>query len=309
MIHTLSATMGDTRPNLIHGMDEPDTLHRFVFEGSDVRGELVQLQSTWQALLSRITYPTPVRVVLGEALAAVSLLAATIKFDGSLILQANGDGPLHMLVVQATGKRTVRGLARWRGEVPDEGFAAMIGDGRLAMTIDPGEGMDRYQGVIDLRADSLAGVLEDYFVRSEQLPTRLWLYADERRAAGLLLQKMPWRSADEDTWNRSVHLAATVTGPELLGLAPQAILRRLFHEEDVRVFEGERVSFSCGCSRERVQAMLHALGEKEVVETLAEQGEVRVDCEFCGQVYRFDAVDVAQLFSTLDLGPAGGTRH
>jgi len=290
-------------------LDSPDTLHRFLFENTDVRGELVQLDATWQALQTRAEYPQPVRDVLGQALAAVSLLAATIKFDGSLIMQTSGDGPLHLLVVQATGRRTVRGLARWTGEVTGGNFASMLGDGRLVMTVDPGDGNERYQGIVGLGGESLSAVLQHYFDRSEQLPTRLWLHADAQRAAGLLLQRMPWHSDDDDAWRRSVQLADTVTAAEMLSLQPQVILNRLFHEETVRLFEGEPVHFACGCSRERVCATLQALGEAEVRETLAEQGRIEVTCEFCNAGYRFDTVDVEQLFAAEHQEPSDGTVH
>lgn len=291
-------------------MQADDVLHRFMFEGTDVRGELVQLGATWRSLLDRGgDYPSPVREVLGEALAAVSLLAATIKFDGSLIMQTSGDGPLHLLVVQATGRRTVRGLARWHDDVDGLGFAELLGTGRLAMTVDPGEGRERYQGIVGLGAASLAGALQEYFDRSEQLPTRLWLNADAEHAAGLLLQRMPWATGDDDAWNRSVQLAATVRPEELLTLAPRQILRRLFHQESVRLFDGEAVRFACGCSRERVGNMLHALGEQEVRETLSEQSKVSVQCEFCNAGYEFDAVDVEQLFAASVQHVAGDTLH
>ena len=290
-------------------MDSPDTLHRFIIDDTDVRGELVQLDATWQTLLARSDYPANVRDLLGEALAAVSLLAATIKFDGSLILQTSGDGPLHLLVVQATGKRTVRGLARWHGELPDGGFAELVGQGHLAMTVDPGDGRERYQGIVALGDTTLADTLQDYFDRSEQLPTRLWLCADANRAAGLLLQRMPWHSDDDDAWRRSVKLAETVTPEEMLGLAPSTILRRLFHQEPVRLFDGDPVRFACGCSRERVISTLRGLGEQEVRETLAEQGRIEVTCEFCNAGYDFDAVDVEQMFAAEDHGPADGTVH
>ena len=290
-------------------MESTDTLHRFLFEDTDVRGELVQLDATWQALLTRAQYPQVVRDVLGEALAAVSLLAATIKFDGSLILQASGDGPLHLLVVQATGGRTLRGLARWHGDVHGGDLSTILGNGRLVMTVDPGEGRERYQGIVELQGSTLAGVLQTYFERSEQLPTRLWLYADARRAAGLLLQRMPRRSDDDDAWQRSVRLADTVTAEELLSLPPRDMLTRLFHEEQVRLFDGEPVRFACGCSRERVWTTLRGLGEAEVRETLAEQGRIDVTCEFCNAGFSFDAVDVEQLFASEDQAEADDTKH
>lgn len=290
-------------------MAEPDILHRFIFERSNVRGELVHLDSAWQACLRRCDYPDAVRQLLGEAFAATALLAATVRFAGSLTLQINSAGPVTLLVVQVQAGGGLRGLAHWRGEVDDEEFRQLLGTGRLAITIDPGEGRRRYQGIVGLDCDSLAEVLHDYFNRSEQLPTRLWLAADGRRAAGLLLQQLPRESEDADIWNRSVHLTNTVTDAELLKLDARQILDRLYAEEDVRLFEGERQHFRCDCSRERVAAMLVSLGRDEVQSTLAEEGRVAVRCEFCNASYEFDAVDVEQLFAAQGQPSVAPTRH
>ncbi|MCP5152131.1 MAG: Hsp33 family molecular chaperone HslO [Ectothiorhodospiraceae bacterium] len=295
----------------------PDTLQRFLLEASGVRGELVHLDQTWQTLLERQDYPAPVRRVLGEAAAAVALLASTIKFDGSLILQASGGGPLTLLVVEASGSRTLRGLARWRGTVPEDGdLTTLFGRSRLAITVDPGEGRERYQGLVELEGAGIADALQTYFDRSEQLPTRLWLAADGRQAAGMMLQRVPGRAGreglehhDPDAWDRHVTLADTVTSAELLGLGHNDLLRRLYHQEAVRVFEPERWGFGCRCSRERVKRMLLGLGQPEVEDILAEQGHVQVDCEFCAARYRFDQVDVAELFCATDSVSAGDTRH
>jgi molecular chaperone Hsp33 len=280
-------------------MDD-DNLHRFVFDGSGIRGELVHLDRTWQALLQRQDYPSAVRQILGEAAAATALLAATIKFDGILTLQARGDGPLRMLVVECTGQRTLRGLARWRGDLDGLSFPQLVGRGTLVMTIDPGEGSERYQGIVELAGDSLATCLQHYFARSEQLPTRLWLGVDARRAAGLLVQEMPesaGRREDADAWDRVCTLADTVTPRELLGLPARTLMHRLFHEEQVRVFDPQPWRFLCKCSREKVATVLRSLGRAELHAILEEEQEVKVDCEYCSDVYRFDTVDVEQLLS------------
>lgn len=290
-------------------MQDGDALRRFVIEHSNVRGELVQLDATWRTLLERSRYPEPVRDVLGEALAAVALLAATVKRDGSMTLQMNGDGPLKLLVVQAAKRTRLRGLAHWEGRLGAPSLQRMLGRGRLAITIDPGEGKRRYQGIVDVARDSVADIVRDYFDRSEQLPTRLWLACNGRRAAGLLLQNLPGTPLDEDAWDRSVHLASTVTRTELLELPAPALLRRLFYEEDVRLFSADPLYFHCGCSRERVAAMLLALGAAEVKSTLEEEGTVSVRCEFCNASYQFDAVDVEQLFAARAQPSVGETRH
>jgi molecular chaperone Hsp33 len=286
-----------------------DSLHRFLLESTNVRGEWVHLDAAWRALLERYEYPQPVRDLLGQALAAVALLSATIKFDGSLILQVTGNGPLNLLVVQASGRGTVRGLARWQSEVPDAGLTAQFGDGRMVMTIDPGEGRDRYQGVVPLEGESLAEALEGYFTRSEQLPTRLWLAADGRRAAGLLLQALPGEQRDPDAFNRATVLAGTLRPEELLEWPVETLLHRLYHEEDVRLLEGSPVSFRCPCSRERVADMLRNLGRAELESVLAEEGVIEVRCEFCNAGYRFDAVDAEQLFTQGEQPPGTRTRH
>ncbi|WP_232222230.1 Hsp33 family molecular chaperone HslO [Thioalkalivibrio paradoxus] len=296
--------------------DERDTLHRFLLERTAVRGEWVHLDDAWKALLERHDYPPVVRARLGEAYAAVALIAATLKFDGALILQITGSGPLHLLVVQATGSRALRGLARYRGEVPDGDLAEIFGDdARLVITLDPGAGRDRYQGVVELGGGSLSAALDRYFERSEQLPTRVWLAAGTERAAGLLLQGMPAADGtptrpDSEDWIRATLLADTVAAEELLQLPAQALLLRLFHEERVRLLEGHVMRFACGCSRQKVEEMLRGLGADEVRATLAEEGRVEVTCEFCNARYRLDAIDAEALFASADPQPdVGSTRH
>lgn len=291
-------------------MRDGDSLHRFLFPDANVRGEVVHLDATWRTVLERHEYPAPVRRLLGEAMAAAALLAATIKLDGSMILQIQGDGPLHLLVVQCTSQRTLRGLARWKGAVPDAALPQMVGNGRLTITIDPGLGRERYQGIVELGQGTLAQVLEEYFSRSEQLATRLWLTANASRAAGLLLQRLPGESEDEDGWDRVEHLGATITEGELLDLSARDVIHRLFHEEDVRLFDPELVGFHCGCSRERIETVLRGLGHAEVQDILRQEGRITVDCEFCNQRYEFDAVDAEQLFAGgFSPGAPSQTRH
>jgi len=290
---------------------KPDTdcLRRFVFENTDVRGELVWLDATWHAVLERQSYPEPVRDLLGQAMAAAVLWSATIKFDGYLQLQLRGDGPLSLLLIEATAARTVRGLAQWNGDVEGLGFRSLTGNARLVLSIDPGKGGERYQGVVPVERDSLAATLEDYFAQSEQLATRLWLAANGERAAGMLLQRLPRDAGDEENWNRDVMLGETLTDEELLSLSAQDILHRLYHEEDLRLFESEPVSFRCSCSRDRIENMLRGLGYDEVRSILEEQGKVSVSCEFCRQEYRYDAVDVERLFAAADQPEVPRTRH
>jgi len=286
-----------------------DILNRFILETTNVRGEWVHLDASWKALLERYDYPPVVRDLLGQALAAVALLSATIKFNGTLILQVTGSGPVNLLVVQASGRHTLRGLARWQSEVPEGDLVAQLGDGRMVITIDPGEGRERYQGIVPLEGANLAQALEGYFSRSEQLPTRLWLAADGERAAGLLLQALPVEERDPDAFNRATTLAETLSRDELLTVPVETLLHRLYHEEDVRLLEGTPMSFRCSCSRERVADMLRNLGRAEVDSILEDEGRVEVNCEFCNAGYRFDAVDVEQLFTEGEPPPGSRTRH
>lgn len=284
-------------------MTERDSLHRFLFEHLPVRGELVRLDASWRAALERVDYPAPVRNVLGEAMAAAVLLSSTLKFKGALTLQLQGEGALELLVVQCTSDMNLRGLARWRGAIEDERLTTLAGKARLAITIEQTGKTERYQGIVPLEGESLAVSLEAYFNRSEQLPTRLWLTADEQRAAGMLLQILPENQQDHTAWEHATILADTITEAELRELSARELLHRLYHEDDVRLFESTPVAFRCSCSRERIAAMLRDLGHDEVAEVLAERGEVHVECEFCGKAYDFDTVDAERLFAGTDVTP------
>jgi molecular chaperone Hsp33 len=289
-------------------MSEFDSFQRFLFENLGIRGELVRLDASWQTVLERHPYPPSVSSQLGQALAAVLLLSATIKFKGSLILQAQGDGPLHTLVAQATHQRTIRGLAHWRGDVIGGTLSDIYGTGNLVLTI-RNEDSDPYQGIVALEGDDLAGAIQTYFSRSEQLATRLWLAADDQRAAGLLIQELPTQQRNRDDWTRVEYLADTVTGPELLNLPSQELLYRLFNEERVRLFDSEPISFRCGCSRERIESVLLSLGTNEIQSILEHEESVEVGCEFCNRRYRFDRVDIGGLFANEIKLPPPATRQ
>lgn len=288
----------------------PDSLQRFIFEHAPIRGEMVQLAATWQAVTERHRYPGPLRQVMGELMAAGALLAATLKFNGTLILQLHGNGPVKLIVVECSSDHAMRATAKWDGDIPEGNLRALLGSGRFAISLVPESGQQGYQGVVDLDADSIAAALEHYMATSEQIATRIWLACDEQRSAGLLLQKLPEReSADSDAWPRAEHLASTVKAGELLELEPHQLLRRLFHEEDLRVFEPRPVYFRCSCSRERVVGMLRMLGRDEVRSVIAERGEVEVHCEFCNRRYAFDAVDSEALFAAEIATATARTRH
>lgn len=287
-----------------------DRLHSFVFDAVPVRGQVVSLAATWTAVLDRHPYPPALRNVLGELMAAASLLAATLKFDGALILQVQGSGPVRLLVVECTSDQTLRATAKWEGPLPEGDFRALVGEGRFAITIVRQGESQSHQGIVELTGGSVAAMLEHYMRTSEQLETRLWLAADERHAGGLLLQRLPGdERADADAWPRAVALAETVRAAELLDLPAPALIRRLFHEEDLRVFDPRAVSFRCSCTHERVVGMLRMLGRDEVASILAERGRVDVDCEFCNRHYAFDAVDAEHIFAAAVVVPPSRTHH
>jgi molecular chaperone Hsp33 len=310
-----------------------DELHKFLFDGLPVRGMLVRLTGGWREVLSRREavgpFPPEVRMLLGEMTAAATLMQANIKFNGSLILQIYGDGPVKLAVAEARSNLSFRTTAKVVGEVPDgAGLAAMLnvhGKGRCAITLDPQDrlpGQQPYQGVVPLSPDphgdqpesgqKLSQMLEHYMLQSEQLDTRLVLAADDQVAAGLLIQRLPVEGeknlagvnvANEDAigqtehFNRIAHLAATLTREELLTLDAETILRRLFWEEPLMRFEPLKPTFACSCSRERVRSMLGGLGREEADSILAERGEIEIGCDFCSKQYHFDAVDVGELFT------------
>lgn len=288
-----------------------DALTRFVFEYAPVRGGIVQLEETWRTIQSHANYPAPLKKVLGELLAAAALLTSNIKFEGSLVLQLHGDGPVRLIVVEATSSHTLRATAKWTGEVPEGTLAAMLGHGRFVMTLDQSKaGKQNYQGIVPLEGETTAEVLAHYMQSSEQLDTRIYLAAGEDRVAGLMLQRMPdQQGMDADAWNRAAILADTLKPAELLQVPANDLLLRLFHEETLRRFEQEPLAFACSCSREKVAGMLQSLGREEVDGILAEHGEVEIACDFCGRQYRFDAVDAAQLFAASMAAVPGETRH
>ncbi len=325
-----------------------DQLHKFLFEGLAVRGMLVRLEGSWRELLSRRTahddgghaFPAPVRALLGEMAAAGCLMQANLKFNGALILQVHGDGPVKLAVAETLSDLSFRATAKVVGAVPaDARLEAMLnvhGKGRCAITLDPRDrlpGQQPYQGIVPLHGDQreplqrLSEVLEHYMLQSEQLDTKLVLAASDEVAAGLLIQRLPAAGEaniggggavprDEDQiglnedFNRISMLAATLTADELLSLDPDVVLRRLFWQERLTRFEPLTPRFACSCSRERVGAMLRGLGREEIDSVVAERGEVEITCDFCGAQYRFDPVDVGELFTPgRDQPPASGTMQ
>lgn len=306
-------------------MHDRDCLHRFLFEHYPIRGHLVHLDASWRALLERRDYPTAIRDTLGEAVAASVLLAATLKFDGTLSLQLQGQGPMHLLLAQCSNDLGVRGVARYREAVDSRELSVLSGEGQLSVTLESQELPQRYQGVVPLVGARLAECLQGYFENSEQLPTRLWLHANENGASGMLLQRLPVDSLDQrsgasstqarpsianidDAWHRVQLLGDTLKSEELEALSDRMILRRLFAEDDVRMFEPSPVFFRCRCSRDRVITMLRALGADDLRALLTERGQVDVRCDFCNRGYEFDAVDVEHFLSA-QAGEGSESKH
>jgi molecular chaperone Hsp33 len=290
----------------------PDRLLKFLFHQAAVRGEVVRLSHSWQRMTALHSYPEPVLRLLGETTAAATLLSATIKFDGNLILQIHGDGPVQLLVVECRPDLAYRATAKLRANArigADAGWHELVnagGQGRCAITLDAGNspaGQQRYQGIVPLQGSSVADALEAYLRQSEQIESRLWLAADERAATGLLLQRIARRPTsgveyDEDAWRRTTTLSDTVSREELLAASAEELVHRLFWQERLERYAPVRPRFACTCSRGRTGRMLLTLGRTEVDSILAEQGSVSVTCEFCGAQYSFDAVDVGHLFAT-----------
>ncbi|MCM2319473.1 MAG: Hsp33 family molecular chaperone HslO [Pseudomonas sp.] len=293
-----------------------DFSQRFLFDDTDVRGELVDLEQSYAEVLAKHAYPEPIAQLLGEMLAAVTLLSDILKYDGLLVLQARSSGPLPLLMVECSSDREIRGIARYEAEALGEACSLreLMPDGVLTMTVDPKVGK-RYQGIVSLDGETLAECLSSYFAMSQQLPTRFWLNADGRRARGLLLQQLPAdRLTDGDeraaSWEHLVTLADTLTAEELLGLDNETLLYRLYHQEVVRLFDAEPLRFGCSCSRERSANALVSLGAADAAQLVEEQGgAVQIDCQFCNQRYQFDAADIAQLFAGGGSSEPSPTRH
>ena len=284
-------------------MNNADFKQRFLFPETDIRGELVRLDESLEAILGTHDYPLAVQGLVGEAVAAVALLAGTLKFSGRLSLQAQGRGPVSLLLAECTHDGQLRALARHDGELDTAAnIGALIGDGTMVITITPDQGR-QYQGIVPLEGDTLARCLEGYFQQSEQLPTRLWLASGNGRAAGLMLQRLPnqvaSRDANQQQWEHLEALAGTLKMEELLDLPAETVLRRLFHEPPPRLPEAQPLRFGCTCSRERTENALLSLGADELKTLLDEDGEATLTCDFCLSQQHFDAVDLAELIRRL----------
>ena len=300
---------------------DEDVRQRFLFEHSDIRGEIISLQESYQTVLSNGTYPAPVAHLIGEFLAGVCLLSATLKFDGIISLQASGTGPLSMIMADCTRQHNVRGVAHYRNkqnnetneastlassptsppqDKPVQTLTDLLGENAtLAVTIDPTKG-ERYQGIIPVEGGTLSECLTNYFHHSEQLPTRLWVHANGHRAGGLLLQALPRQlqtpEEREEHWHHLSQLANTLKSVEQLNFGHTEQLHRLFHQESLRLFTPTDIRFACSCSRTRTANMLVSLGLEEAQAILEEKSPIEITCQFCHQLYSFDQNDILCLF-------------
>lgn len=284
-------------------MTSSDISQRFMINDSGVRGQWTLLDASFQTVLAKHDYPLEIQAVLGEMMAAAILLTSTLKFEGSMTIQARGTGTVSLLTVECTHDNKLRAIARWEGDTSGMDFRTMVGDSTLGITISPLQG-ERYQGIVPLDGENLSQCLESYFQYSEQLRTQIQLFHGNNRAGGLFLQILPTHSgiktdpeAQKEEWERVTALAGTLSAEELLNLDCSTVLHRLFHEESVQLFQPEPVLFQCTCSRQRTADALIQIGKEELDSVIATEGKVDVSCQFCNERYVFDAVDVALLFT------------
>ncbi|MBT0723741.1 Hsp33 family molecular chaperone HslO [Rosenbergiella sp. S61] len=285
-------------------MSVQDQLHRYLFADAAVRGELVNVSHTLQAILEGHDYPAAVKKLMAEMLVTTSLMTATLKFEGDITVQLQGDGPLAMAVINGNDKQELRGVARVRAEIDDNAtLAQMLGQGYLVITITPAKG-ERYQGIVALEKPTFAECIEEYFLRSEQLPTRLVIRNNTKGAAGILLQVLPSEDKDSEALTHLTTLATTVTEEELISLPANDVLWRLFHQEEVTVYDPQPVQFKCSCSRQRCGEVLKTVSVEEIDAILAEDGKIDMHCDYCGSHYLYDAVDVANIRNDVPLSNA-----
>ncbi|MDE1254357.1 Hsp33 family molecular chaperone HslO [Vibrio aestuarianus] len=286
-------------------------LNRYLFKDLSVRGELVQLDKVYQEIISSKEYPAPVQKLLGELMVATTLLTATLKFEGSITMQLQGNGPVSLAVINGDNEQKVRGVARWEGDIADDAdLHTLMGKGHLVITIEPKQG-ERYQGVVGLEGANLVEVLEGYFIRSEQLKTRLWIRIGEHEgkahAAGMLLQTMPDGTGTPDDFEHLEQLTNTVKNEELFTLPANDLLYRLYNQEKVQLFDPQPVEFHCGCSRERSGAAIITIGQDEINDILATEGSVSLHCDYCGTNYSFDQAEITELYR--QAAQNSGTLH
>ncbi|HAT1793927.1 TPA: Hsp33 family molecular chaperone HslO [Legionella pneumophila] len=279
-------------------MKEADTLQRFIFEHANIRGEIVHIEKTFQNIMNQRDYPPMVKNLLGEALVSCLLLASSIKFEGNLSLQFQGDERLSLLLVQCDHNLNIRGFAKCAEGLEIADYAAAFLQGQMVITISQDNQTQAYQSLIPIQSTSMSENLMTYFAQSEQIATRVWLAVNEDMAAGMLLQLMPGQDTiqREQFWEYAVQLGQTVTENELLTIDNQTLLYRLYHETELRIFESRSTRFQCRCNQDKMKQVITVLGEEEATDLIKEKGKIEITCDFCNQKYTFDSIDVTLLF-------------
>lgn len=279
-------------------MHATNSLQRFLFEHEAIRGDLIHLDSVYQAITQQRAYPPKVKLLLGEALMACVLLVGGIKFEGEISLQFQGDHRLPLILIQCDHLLQIRGFANFAADFSDDAYEDAFLRGTLVINLTPYQQTQTYQSIIPLTSASMSDNLMHYFAQSEQLPTKVWLAINDSSAAGILLQLLPGQNTvqREHFWEYAVHMGATITDKELLELDNATLLHRLYHETELRLYPERNIEFKCRCSYEKMQHVLTMLGEKEAQDLLQEKGQVDIHCEFCNTHYTFDPIDVAMLF-------------
>lgn len=282
-----------------------DNLYRYLFDNASVRGELVQLEKSYQEVIAAHDYPVAIQHLLGELMAATSLLTATLKFSGDISIQLQGDGPVSLAVINGNNLQQLRGVSRWDGDIAaDAQLQSLFGKGHMVITLTPDDG-ERYQGVVALDKETLSECLEAYFEQSEQLPTKIKLFADAKQAAGMFLQVLPTDGNHNEEFEHLSVLTETVKQEELFTLEAEEVLHRLYHEEEVRLFEPVAITFNCTCSKERSAQAIRTVAKEEIDSIIAEQGKIEMGCEYCNSKYVFDAIDVEAIYA---VAPNSGDR-
>lgn len=279
-------------------MKESDTLQRFIFEHANIRGEIVHVEKTYQTIMAQRNYPPMVKNMLGEAIVSCLLLASSIKFEGSLNLQFQGDKRLPLLLVQCDHELNIRAFAQFAEDLETIDYATAFLAGKMVMTLSQNNQPNSYQSTVPLQSTSMSENLMEYFAQSEQVSTQVWLAVSDTAAAGMLLQLMPGQDTTqkEQFWEYAVHIGQTVSDNELLTLDNQTLLYRLYHETELRLFDSRPTQFKCRCSQEKMKQVITVLGEEDAKELLKERGEIDIRCDFCSKEYVFDTIDVALLF-------------
>ncbi|MBA3535082.1 MAG: Hsp33 family molecular chaperone HslO [Tatlockia sp.] len=279
-------------------MKETDSLQRFMFEHASIRGEIAHLKETYQTIMNQRPYPPMVRNLLGEALISCLLLAGSIKFEGELSLQFQGDKRLPLLLVQCNHLLQIRAFATYQENLEVIDYAEAFLKGRMVLTINQYNQTQSYQSIVPIQATSMSENLTHYFAQSEQIASQVWLAVDEDMAAGMLLQLMPGQDTvhREQFWEYAVVLGQTVSEKELLTLDNPTLLHRLYHETELRLFDSRSICFKCRCNEEKMREVLTILGEEEAKKLLQEREKIEVSCDFCNKQYSFDAIDITMLF-------------